>query len=199
MRFFLAFILFSACAYLSDAQDTLVLLNGKTIPVKNVELGGYTAAYRTAKPKSRLKHIDYENMFSIKYADGTERIIYQPDSTEQGDYSIEQMRLYIRGEQDAKLYYKNNANKWAAFAFGGGISYFGFYGILGPAIYSTVVGSSSPDMSKQKVSDPALLQFPEYVEGYQRKVRDKKIKNSIIAGLAGFAVGVATFSIITRN
>ena len=59
-------------------------------------------------------------MFSISYADGTERVIYERDSLDPVDFSVEQMRMFIRGEQDADRYYKNTTNKVAAFLIGGG-------------------------------------------------------------------------------
>lgn len=193
------FLLFLCLGFNTTAQDTLFLLGGKTIVARNIEVGGYRVSYMGLKEGSKLKSVRIENLFSIKHANGSEQMFYVPDSLEEDDFTVDQMRMFIRGEQDALAYYKNTPNKLAAFAAGGGVSLFGFYGIIGPAIYSTVVGSFSPDMSKQKVSDPALIQVEEYREGYQRKVRDKKIKNSLLFGLAGFAVGVATFSIATHN
>ena len=177
------------------AQDTIVLLNGKSILSQHAELNGYAITYHTLKANSKQKNVNVENVFSIRFADGTERIIYQPDSLEPDDYSPEQMRMYIIGEQEAIRYYKNNLNKATAFAFGGGSACLSFYGIIGPAIYATVIGSFSPKMEKQKVSDLSLLQNTEFREGYIRKARDKNTKNAILYGLAGFASVVAAILI----
>lgn len=174
-------------------------MSGKTIVAKNVELGGYYLSYYTMKEKSKQKRFDLQNVFSIKYAGKPERIIYEPDSLEQDDYNVDQMRMYIKGEQDAIKYYKNNLNKLGAFAFGGVSAYFSFYGIIGPAVYSTVIGSFIPDIQTQKVSDPALLRVDEYRAGYEKKIRENKTKNAILYGLAGFAAGVATFVVVKNN
>ena len=199
LRFLLfLFFLLSFNFYLK-AQDTLVLLSGKTIAVKNVELGGYYLSYHTLKENSKEKHMSLDNVFSIKYASKSERIIYEPDSLEPDDYNIDQMKMYIRGEQDAIKYYKNNLNKVGAFLFGGASAYFSFYGIIGPAVYSTVIGSFTPNLDKQRVSDPALLKVDEYRSGYEKKIRENKTKNAILYGLAGFATGVATFVVIKNN
>jgi hypothetical protein len=179
------------------AQDTIVLLNGKTILSRHADVSGYSVTYNSIKLNSKQKQVNVENVFSIRHADGTERILYQPDSLEPDDYTAEQMRMYILGEQDAILYYRNNLNKVTAFAFGGGSAYFSFYGIIGPAVYATVIGSFSPKMEKQKVSDLMLLKNTEYREGYIRKARDKNTKNAILYGLAGFASVVAT-ALITK-
>lgn len=199
-RLTLFLFLFTGLSFLTYGQDSIVLLSGKTIIAKGVEVGMYSITYHKPDAKGKQKRINPEQVFSIVHSDGTERIIYQRDSLEQGeDYTIEQMKMFIKGEQDAIKYYRNNINKIAAFASGAGVSYFGFYGIIGPAIYSTVVGSFSPVMEKQKVSDPSLIKVDEYRDGYERKVRDKKIIQSIFYGLAGFAAGVVTYSVVTHN
>lgn len=198
-RIFLLFFFLFGLNFYSNAQDTIVLLSGKTIIAKNIAVGMYSVTYYSLKENSWQKRIGPESVFSIKHADGTERIVYERDSLEEEDYTVEQMRMYVRGEQDAMKYYKNNVNKIAAFACGGVASFFGFYGLIGPAIYSTVSGSVSPIMEKQKVSDPVLLHADEYREGYQRKVRDKKVKSSILYGIAGFAATFAAISIATHN
>jgi hypothetical protein len=194
---FLSFLL--SWNFCLKAQDTLVMLSGKTIIAKNVELGGYYLSYHTMKEKSKEKHISLENVFSIKYAGKNERVIYEADSLEPDDYNIDQMRMYIKGEQDAIKYYRNNLNKVGAFVFGGASAYFSFYGIIGPAVFSTVIGSFTPALEKQKVSDPVLLHADEYRAGYEKKIRENKTKNAILYGLAGFATGVATFVVIKNN
>lgn len=183
----------------SNAQDTLLLINGREIPAKSIDLKDYTIAYRTAGEKSKLKTIDPYRVFSIRYQDGTERVIYQKDPTDPYDFTPEQMRLFIMGEQDAARYYHNNVNKGAAFLVGAGSSIFAIYGLLIPPLYSTVVGSFTPSMERMKVSDPAYREIPEYCEGYQRKVRDRKIRNSLVSGLIGFAVGFAAYNIAFSN
>lgn len=50
---------------LINAQDTLVLINGKTILVRSVDLKDYTIAYRKMDPKSKLKTIDPERIFQF--------------------------------------------------------------------------------------------------------------------------------------
>ena len=193
MRNFLI-ILFVVLSFGLKAQDTIVFMNGKVLPVKNITLSGYTIAYKTIE-KDKLKKISPDNVFSIQYADGTERIIFNPDPRDSLEYTIPQMRMFIKGEQDASLYYKNNANKVAAFLVGGGASIFAIYGLVVPAAYATVVGAFSPNMGKMKVSDTMLLNDQDYREGYKSKVRNRKIRNSLISGFLGFAAGAVILSV----
>ena len=68
-----------------NAQDTLVLITGKIIPVKSVDLSDYTITYRTIDG-TKLKTIDPARVFSIKYANGAERVIFQTDSLDPIDF-----------------------------------------------------------------------------------------------------------------
>jgi hypothetical protein len=188
-------IVFFLLAFIGlKAQDTIVFMSGKILPVKNITLSGYTIAYRTIE-KDKLKKISPENVFSIQYADGTERVIFTPDPSDSLEYTVPQMRMFIKGEQDASLYYKNHVNKAAAFIIGGGASLFAIYGLVVPAAYATVVGAFSPGMHRMKVSDTMLLNDQDYREGYKSKVRNRKIRNSLISGFLGFAAGAVILSV----
>jgi hypothetical protein len=133
----------------SMAQDTLILLNGKKIVAKSVDLRDFQIAYRPIAVDSKLKRIAAEKVFSVIYKDGKERIIYQPDTTDPLEFKQEEMRMFIRGEQDARTFYRNRPLLAGGFAAGVVSGMFGFYGILGPPIYSTFFGSFSPNVSKK--------------------------------------------------
>lgn len=177
-------------------RDTIILINGNTIPAKSIDLKDYTIVYRKPAQKAKLKTIDPERVFSIKYKNGSERVIYTTDSLDPVDFKPEEMRMFIKGEQDADKYFKSNLNKGAAFVIGAGGGLLGFYGLAVPPLYSTIVGSFSPRLEKQKVSDPALLQNNSYREGYERKARDRKIRNGVISGLIGFVAGSVALNFI---
>jgi hypothetical protein len=186
----------------SSAQERINFLNGKVLNVKKIEVRDNKIAYYTLGEKSKLKKINPDRVFSLNYADSSEFIVYLPDASDPNDFSIEQLRMFIKGEQDATLYYKNNLNKGVAgvVGVGGGflVSVY-FIGFLVPPLYTTIVGGVSPDMDKQKVSDEALRGIREYREGYMSKVRNRKIRNSIISGFIGFAAGVTYFSIALQK
>ncbi len=249
----------------ASAQDTIVLISGKVIPVQSVDLQDYTIAFRkmpkpakdqgaiadsgASEKKSKLRTIDPERVFSVKYRDGSERIIYTPDTLDPLEFTPEQMRLFIYGEQDAARFYKNNLNKGLGFGFGAASGLLGFYGLAGPPLYATIMGSFTPDLNKRRekqlqmeqakhdlesvaipsapadpennaayqtelsnynsalekfeklekhryFSDVKLLDKNEYREGYERKARDRKIRNAMLSGLAGFVVMVVGLPII---
>jgi len=191
--------IFSALALLiaaaASAQDKIILINGDVLEVRNVELKDNNISFQSMK-KEKRKKINPYRVFSIQYANGTEEVIFVTDPLDPNDFKPEEMRMFIKGEQEAKIYYHNTANKVAAAAIGVGAGMLTIYGIVVPALYSTVVGSFSPNVYKHEVSDPALRENLNFREGYERKCRDRKIRNSLLFGFGGFFIGFTAFAIL---
>ena len=272
----LAFSVLSA-----PAQDTLLLISGKKIIASSVDIRDNKIAYKKNTPDSKLKTIDPERVFSIIYKDGREQLIYQSDSLDPIDFKVEEMRSFITGEQDAMKYYKNNVVKGMGIIIGGSSALLGFYGIIIPPLYSTIVGSFSPDVKKTmtfkvggsasgklgiapqkynnevsgKILNPvltandrlklaraciktdketsldsavslinsrfnchrvnaandnstlhlyrtlptSLLDNEAYREGFEKKVRDYKIKNAMLYGIISFISGSIALSIMLKD
>ncbi|MFM8432358.1 MAG: hypothetical protein ACKOA1_06140 [Bacteroidota bacterium] len=177
------------------SQDTLLLINGKELVADSARFQGYYVDIFKQHPK-KTKHLNAYRVFSIRHSSGLEEVIYAKDPSDPLDFSPEEMRLFIKGEQDAERYYVNDVNKGVAFCLGSVSSLATFYGLLIPPLYSSVVGSITPDMNRMKVSDESLRTNDIYCEGYQSTVRKKKIKNSLVAGLVGFAYGAIALSLV---
>jgi hypothetical protein len=274
-RFLLLLLLL--IAGIAQAQDTIVLITGKVIPVKSVDYRDYSIDYRTADGL-KLKSIDAGRVFSVKYANGAERVIFRTDSLDAADFSEDEMRRFIIGEQDARQFYRNQSSKFLGFAIGGGSSLGGFFGLPVPLIFSTAIGGFSPNVEKTmtfkvegsaartagfpqekfvnsavgttssptfesgselyidgkyikfeqsapldtairiindnfkshrvhaaKVNDKlklyrstndANITDPIYLEGFEKRSRDYKIRTSLIGGLAGYIAGAITFSLL---
>lgn len=193
---FLALSLLTAA--MAQAQDKIILINGDVLDVKNVELKDNKVSFQLLN-KDKRKKIHPERVFSVQYADGSEHIVFEPDPLDPSDFKPEEMRLFIKGEQDANLYYHNTGNKIVSAAIGAGSGLLSIYGLVVPALYSTIVGSFSPNVKKHEVSDPSLRDNLNYREGYERKCRDRKIRNSLIYGFGGFVVGFTAFAIFLPN
>jgi hypothetical protein len=197
-KFYMKYI-FSALVFLfaaaASAQDKIVLINGDVLEVRNVELKDNNISFQSMK-KEKRKKINPYRVFSIQYANGTEEVIFVTDPLDPNDFKPEEMRMFIKGEQEAKIYYHNTGNKIAAAAIGASAGLLTIYGVVVPALYSTIVGSFSPNVYKHKVSDPLLRENLNFREGYERKCRDRKIRNSLLFGFGGFFIGFAAFAIL---
>ena len=85
------------------AQQKIVLLNGNIIETKEFVVKFEKITFKKNCGKGEKKgSLDKFRVFSIIKPDGTEQIIYEPDTTV--DLSIDQMRIYIEGEQAAIKY-----------------------------------------------------------------------------------------------
>jgi hypothetical protein len=196
-----AFILFMMLSWkVSLSQDVLTLYNGRKIYTKIVEVNSQSIIYKhSTSIKERNKSIVLDRVFSIE-TNGKEEVLYKPDAMEPDMFTLEEMRMFIKGEQEAMRFYDNDALKVTSVILGIGSGYFGFfYGLIGPPLVTTIAGAFSPNMSKQKVTDPSLLSNPDFTEGYAKKVRDYKVRKSIVFGGIGYVIGLVGFIVIANN
>ncbi len=143
-----------------------------------------------------------ENVFSIAHADGNEEIIYSPDTLgflvndvvePELDLSVEEMRRYIYGRQDGM-----KVKKTAALLISAGISTIGsglgaFYGPIAPATYIIVLGTTKQKPDETKVSHPELILDENYLEGYKKSARKRKIIAAAEGGLIGLGIGIPLY------
>jgi hypothetical protein len=184
----------------ASAQDTIMLINGKKINANVLQVQEKSIKYRTGgTDKKKIHSIKPYRVFAINKSDGTEELIFKPDSLDEPEFNLSQFRMFIKGEQAAQTGYNNKLNKVVAFVLGAAASNLDIYGLIVPALYSSIVGSVSPDINKLRNADPALINNVDYQEGYLKVVRDKKIRNSFVAGMIGFATGFAAQAIIGNN
>jgi hypothetical protein len=196
----LTFLFLMALTHQSNGQDKMLLLNGKEVLTKPESINIDSLRIRFVDFKTgKKKCIKKENVFSILNEKGGEKVVYKEDSTSLiSDLSLEEMRMYIKGEQDSRKYFKAPAATVGGFFIGGGSSFLVFYALIPPATYIAIIGNHSPDMSKQQVSDPELLKNNMYVNGYQKQARSRKIANAELGGLAGFMVGLVVYFIVHK-
>ena len=198
-RNYLALCMIILASQFAMAQDTLVFINGREIPASNIKLQDDQVIYNSLKRPGKIKSAESYNIFSIKYASGDETLIYKPD-TLIDDLSIEEMRMFVKGQQDALAYYNTTAVTVASSAIGLASGFtLQFFALAPPAIFATIVGASSPNMDRQPVRNKELLESPAYRSGYEAKARNMKIKKALIFGLGGALVGYAGFRVLEAN
>ena len=216
---FILFILLNICFQQhSDAQGKLIYLNGKEKRFTSAEVKGQFIVYKpesTGSNKSTIRKADKYNIFSIKKDDGTEEIIYSPDTTYGDDLTIEEVRDYIKGEKYAKLAYKEPANFVTGIQVGfvSGMLLPAFYGLAGPVVYPGILGTVAP-----KVKTPLIYQYDSvkgdfialpsgilegekvvsdaFSAGYGKKARNLKMRNSLLGGAIGFSFGVTALLLL---
>lgn len=197
---FLAAIVLLTGAKSAQSQDVLTLFNGRKIYTKIVEVNSNYVIYKHFTDiKERNKSIVLARIFAIE-SGGKEEVLYHPDPLDPELFTVEQMRMFIKGEQEAMRFYDSDATKIVSVAFGMASGYFGFfYGLIGPPLFTTIVGSFSPKMSAMKVTDPSLISDPDFAEGYAKKVRDYKVRKSILFGGIGYGIGLIGWAVYAKN
>ncbi|HNQ12992.1 MAG TPA: hypothetical protein PKH65_09660 [Bacteroidia bacterium] len=184
--------LFLAQPNVLSAQQNMLLMDGKEIKIQRHFFEGTRIRYVPFESKSlKSKYINRYNVFSISDSGGIENVLYVPDSS-YGDPSVEDLRLFIKGEQAAMLYYRKPANKWSSLGVGAASGFMSFYGTPVPFLYSTIIGRHNPS-----VEIPDHIFIPEagseaFNYGYEKKARNIKIKQSLIWGYIGFGISLST-------
>jgi hypothetical protein len=192
----------------SFAQDKIIKMNGEEIDSVIAESKGNSIFYKKYNSKdNKTKRISSENVFLIVHPNGKEEVVYArdtieytPDTSSGNYYSLEQLRMEIKGKQEARKYYHNRMPLFTGFLWGAssilvaplspGLMF------IPPAIGAVVASHGEPNMKKQKVSHPDLLNNREFMFGYSEIASKKKVKYSIIGGSIGLVLSVATLFII---
>lgn len=183
------------------SQDQILKLNGKTTDITFYELKGDWVYYKRADdPKSKLRRYDKFDIFSVLKSDGSEDVIYDPDTTYENDPTTEQIRRYIKGEQWGMANYHKPWNKAGGAASGIASSFAGYYGPPGIFLYALIAGSFNvKDIPQSPGLDATLYASDEFKAGYRKYARNKKIQQSLTWGGVGFAIGFPVFLLVFHD
>lgn len=182
-------------------MDTITFLNGEIRPVKVVDTAYHLIRFLPEKKKRKPKVMDVEKdrVFSIKFSDGQERIIYFYDTMVGNVFTVLETKMFILGEQEAAKSFK-----------GKGPFVLGFFsGIISPIVLSNaVVLSPLPALAitpsvyipKVKINTKAIenknhLQYDTYLMGYEKVARKKMFVNALLGVGTGLiaGLGIAAF------
>jgi hypothetical protein len=178
------------------SQDYLWLTNGKKLQIgkykiENPELISYQ------NKRGKTKTILSFDVFSINEIGGKEMVIYNPDTSYAGVFTVPEMRSFVKGQYDAS---KNFKSPWTSI---GGIAVAGvstfvinpMYVILLSTGYISIIGLSDP--KDRRLNIPMEFADNEfYILGYKKEVKHKRIINAIIGSGIGVLVGFGTYSIV---
>jgi hypothetical protein len=195
----LILILFASVFIIRDAccQDTLLLMNGRNLPCKIVEDSGTVFLTLIKKPSGRiiLREIHKNDVFSATRHGEGERILYMQDEMLGNIYSVDEMRYYLAGENDAR----QNFKAWPTFAVGfalcAGVSVWGGDGYItavGPPILYTLIQLVPKIKIREKtMSHPEYKYNDIYADGYEPPARTRKLSRAMEGAFLGSATGVA--------
>lgn len=195
----IAIILITSVSHVNsqDAPQEILMMSGKKIKAKILSRDSIYMYYDLHKPSGKIKQgkkIDMERVFAVYTPEGEEELIYYMDTAVGNYFSVDEMRFYIRGEQDAMNTYKAN---WTYFvgvpiAIGAGLAASSsIFIFLVPAVTMVALSIPKYKIKTDKISSPTLASEPAYVLGYEHAARTKRITKSLVSGLLGTAIGFA--------
>ncbi len=199
MRFLLVPVLLSA-ALSSLAQepfrpDHILLMNGEiidtrvlgqsTLEVRYLEFGKNGSTKERAEPT--------ESVFSVTDSVGRERIWYFVDTAFGNDLTVDEMRWFIKGEQDARKGHKPRWAVWGGFVFGAGVTIAANLEVNSfflPPLYAGAMILPRVHVTKGSITDLTMEGNEHYAYGYAKVGKSKRVVRSLISTFAGVAAGL---------
>ena len=210
--FLIAFIFVSANGMLFS-QDSLLLLNGKILNGKITAINDTGVVIKGKGLFNKHKYVYNDELFAVK-SGLTETIVYVPDSFGNESFSVEQMRWYIKGQQNARKNYHAPLATAGGFLAGSAGALLGFWGMTTvPISYVFLAGIKTPECKLTEEPNEVIMQlarqsgeysygktnmnvinsvtYPDeslrecYKYGYESAAKDKKIKNTVKGSVVG--------------
>ncbi|MFL5765243.1 MAG: hypothetical protein ACJ77K_14970 [Bacteroidia bacterium] len=195
----LLFILVAKKGFSGETNDTILMLNG-TVMVANVT--DTTNGVTTIKnPKDSTKYfvIDNDRIFSITNKNG-ESILYVYDTLIGNEFTIDEMRYFIHGEQDAEKGFKAKGAFWGNALIGAasGLT-LNFLSPLPPFAFIALTGVPKVKIKRETVSNIDYIKQDTYLMGYERVARKKRKFASLIGGVGGLAIGIGASFVLDKT
>jgi hypothetical protein len=200
------FLLLFFIQFTSFAQDTLRLLNGKSVLVNFVSMDNDRLYFKKINYKNgefisnRKKFKNLENVFQLVKSDGTTLQVYEQDSTIDNFLSIVDMKIYLKGLNYARQYYKAPKNFSAGYAIGLGSGYFGLmWGFLPVAIYGTVANKLPVNLKEIEKGDNELFKNEVFIAGFTDQAKIKQRNKAFLGGTLGLITSLITYQYLFNN
>lgn len=192
-------ILIFLASFSAEAQDTLLLLSGKTLEVNISDDSGANVFFEVEKKNGKFKTLSLhkQEIFSIKKQGEQESILYVQDPEMGYELSREDMRYYMAGQDDARQGYKTWPSMAGGFAFGAASVFYmegGYVPFTTPFIYGFAMQIPYIKIKKSSISNELNTMSEYYVEGYNKTARSKKLLSNFAATMAGVVVGSVIYS-----
>ncbi len=195
----IAFLLIAFVGFSQTGTDTIVLLNGSSVITNIIDTTNGSVSFKNPKKSKKNSVIENDRIFSINNSKG-ETIIYTYDTILGNEFTIDEMRYFIRGEQDAQKGFKARGAFWGNLAVGAGAGATGlFFSPIAPFAFSALVGIPKIKIKKKTVSNPDYLNHDAYLMGYERVARKKRQLRSLLSGGIGLGLGLGTSFILKNN
>ena len=195
---------FSQISTTSDTSkmDTIFFLNGEVRAIKVVDTVYHLIRFLPEKRKKKPNVLDVEKdrVFSVKFSNGQERIIYFHDSTIGNVFTVLEAKMFMLGEREADQHYKNKWPFLIGFIAGVGspiaLSNAVALSPIAPAVTPLHTLIPVIKVNAKKIENKNYLQYDTYLMGYEKVARKKNFMHSILGAGIGLAVGMGAWLIL---
>lgn len=198
---FILFIFFVCTSLLkSQTKDTVFLMNGHIVAEKVLDtLLGAVTIINPEKTTEKL-HYEYDDIYSVKYANGDIKYYYKQDSLRGNYFTREEMYYYMLGERDARKGFRAPGSLIGAGVMGlasGGLGL--FFAPIFPYGYMALTGVPKVRIRHSTISNPNYIEQDAYILGYERVSRTRRRIQALIGGTIGLAAGYGLYFGILKD
>ena len=142
-------------------------------------------------------------VFSVLKPDGSEIVVYAPDTLglltidleEELDYNVSEMRAYMKGRQDGRKHHLRDIAIGAGMGYGIGLlgtaGGQAFYTPLVPAVAIVIMGVTNPKIKSELLLPWKGTKLQAYKDGYTKSARGRKMLGFALGSVVGLGVGIA--------
>ncbi len=181
--------------------DRILLMNGQIIETRVLGQSTLEVRYLDFGKNGRSKETSEptENVFSVTDSLGKERVWYFQDTVFGNDMTIQEMRYFIKGEQDARSGYKPRWAMLGGFVVGAGTTIalnLEVNSLFLPPLYAGAMILPRVHVTRGSISDPYMEGEENYAYGYAKVGRSKRVVRSLVSTALGIVVGVAVRQLV---
>jgi hypothetical protein len=202
-RFFLSILTVCFSVGIS-AQDYVLLMNGREMECTVLADTGTVLLLQLSKANGRVivREIHKNDIFSVNMG-GSEEVYYLQDEMMGNIYSVDEMRFYLAGEDDARQNFDAWPTFFVGFALCAGTSLWGGDGYItavGPPILYTLIQLVPKIKIREKtMSSPDYKYNDIYADGYEPPARTRKLSRAMEGGFLGSATGVLCWFLFLKK
>lgn len=180
-------------------MDTVLLQNGEVIPCKVMRITENDLVLKQSEKVVREFNIDRDRVFSYTTSTG-EHLLYAYDTLAGNYFTVEEMRYFIKGEQDGKKGFKAKPAFYTNMIIGAASGVTGSFFFPVPAFaFAILVGIPKVKIRKNTVGNLDDLNHLPYIMGYERMARRNRKIQALVGGGLGLVAGLGTFLILQAS
>lgn len=167
----------------------------------------YTPAFSTPKADAlpvvlKKGAMDRDEVFSVQYPSGGEKVFYYYDEPLGNYLSEDQMRAFVYGERDARNFHRGNGWFYSGLAVGLAAGYGLQNSILSlavPPIFALTAKIPTIRIKDAYIADKSYKYNEDYASGFESYARSRNTLQALKGSAIGTLLGIVAYSIVDNN